>query len=67
MKCKAFTYETNDACDFHFATHICVFDMIHVDRKEKSLQKSNQEFSECTVSDRKNYNESIQSDFEKNA
>ena len=65
MRCKIFSYETDDACDFHFTAHIRVFDVIHIDEKEKAFQKSDQEFSERTISNWKNYNESIQSDFEK--
>ena len=66
MKCKVFSYETNDACDFHFTTHIRVLDVIHIDEKKRTLQENDQEFSERTISNWKNYNESIQSDFEKN-
>ena len=33
MKCKVFSYETDDACDFHFTTHIRVLDVIHIEKK----------------------------------
>ena len=65
MKCKIFENETNDANDLHFTTHIRMFDVIYVNEREKSQQKCNQNSSERSISDRKNHNENIQNDFDK--
>ena len=43
-----------------------MLDIIHVNEKKKSQQRNSEKINERSISDRKNHNENIQNDLEKN-